>query len=391
MYKFGERYSFFAAQFMNTLYVPLGMILIAILNFVSLKKNKTKVVTKVHTKFPQIIYAYCGLLDSFGIILTAISNRKTPGELQTLFSQLTVPFSMCWSMLLLKKRYNYKAFLGSLIILGGIALSAFTHISHSNTLEFFNQNSPTNILHCATYASGFVFFSLSFVIKEWCFNHDPDSIIYVVTPANNRIFKKFLKITGLIKIIGEPVSQASPYHLATYSGAWIILFSFIVYLFQLLPSFGNFTLSELFYNFIYGAKCLVGINTYQGDNCTNSWIPALLMTLAKFIDGILAVMLTKQASALVQFISQSLTVPLIALTYAFKPIMLTYTENISSWNIISIFIILFGLGVYANGDGDLDTHSICLKIQNIYKNICKSSTDELESEEEAINKPLLYN
>ena len=38
MYKFGERYSFFAAQFMNTLYVPLGMILIAILNFVSLKK-----------------------------------------------------------------------------------------------------------------------------------------------------------------------------------------------------------------------------------------------------------------------------------------------------------------------------------------------------------------
>lgn len=186
MYKFGERYSFFAAQFMNTLYVPLGMILIFILNFVSLKKNKTKVVTKVHTKFPQIIYAYCGLLDSFGIILTAISNRKTPGELQTLFSQLTVPFSMCWSMLLLKKRYNYKAFLGSLIILGGIALSAFTHISHSNTLEFFNQNSPTNILHCATYASGFFFFSLSFVIKEWCFNHNPDSIIYVVSPTNNR-------------------------------------------------------------------------------------------------------------------------------------------------------------------------------------------------------------
>ena len=134
----------------------------------------------------------------------------------------------------------------------------------------------------------------------------------------------------------------------------------------------------------------MGINTYQSDNCTSSWIPALLMTLAKFIDGILAVMLTRQASALVQFISQSLTVPLIAFTYAFKPIMLTYTENVSSWNIVSIFIILFGLGVYANGDGDLDTHSIYLKIQDIYKNICKNSTNEVESEEEAMNEPLLY-
>ena len=64
-------------------------------------------------------------------------------------------------------------------------------------------------------------------------------------------------------------------------------------------------------------------------------------------------MLTRDGSALVQFVSQSVTIPLSALTYAFGPIMYPFTETVSIWNIASICVILFGLVVYAFGDPDV--------------------------------------
>ena len=342
MDRFQERYSFYAAQFMNILYVPFGFILLAYLG---------KKVPENAKKFPQWIYFYIAIFDSFGVLLNAIANENTPGELQTLLSQFTIPFSMLGSYFYLKKRYGYMAYIGAIVILGGISISAFTATSSSG--------SKFNPISCIIYASSFVFFAFSFVAKEWCFNHSP----------NARLGPKFTKLFRLSEDMEIP--NASPYHLTTWVALWMVPITFAIYFIQCIPGFGSVDVSDLIPNLIGGAKCMVGISSYPDDTCYGTWMPLwmwlMVFSIGTFVSGVLAVMLTQKASALVQFISNSVTIPLSSLTYAFAPLMYPFTESVSLWNIASICVILIGLTIYTFGDKD------------IYRKIKRNKNDELEN------------
>jgi drug/metabolite transporter (DMT)-like permease len=336
-----NNYGFYAIQFMNTLYVPLGFILLCIVNKGCSKKNQD---------FPHLLYFFLAWVDSLGVLLTGLTNSETPGETQVFLNQLNIIFSMIISYLILGKKYKWQSLAGGLIILGGIALLSVIGDKQNH------KGSKYNSWSCVVYGIGCSLFSLSFVIKELFFRKDVNEIM----PWYIR------KITCLSK--EKKIHTTSPYHLTTWVAVYMVPITFVLYFIKNLITKGINPFSKIGVNKFTsvlddGAKCMVGINSNVSDTCYGTqvfgnefslftWL--MIFSVGTFVAGVIAVLLTEKGSALIQYVSQSLTVPLGAFAYTNKSIMGPFTEEIKSvYSYIGFGILLAGLVLYVFGDPDL--------------------------------------
>eukprot|EP01090_Pellita_catalonica_P023260 TRINITY_DN945_c0_g1_i1.p1 TRINITY_DN945_c0_g1~~TRINITY_DN945_c0_g1_i1.p1 ORF type:complete len:449 (-),score=34.02 TRINITY_DN945_c0_g1_i1:11-1315(-) len=311
---FQTRYSFFVIQFMNILYVILGIAMLLVLYCFS-KKRRTRP-SKPWTAIAMVqgVFFAIAILDSIGTLLQGIGNQYTPGQYQTLLNQLTIPITMVLSYYLLKARFSWWTILGATVIICGVLVTVIPSSSSGTSSRWYSM---------LIYASATLFFSFSFIWKE-------------------RLFK-----TKSIKLQTETIS---PYDLTTYVAFYMVFVTFVLYPIQAVPGFGGLPLDNMLPNLRDGANCFLGRNSQPGDMCPDSWLPLLLFSIFTFVSGVLAVVITAKGSAVLQFLANAAILPLTNLGFSFKFIMNSSVESFSTWSIIGLLVVLGGFTVYSISD-----------------------------------------
>jgi drug/metabolite transporter (DMT)-like permease len=305
---YGPRFSFFVGQFTNICRVPLCFILYKSM----VNTDKRHIIEQLD--FPKKYYFGFAILDSFGIILLGLGSPHIPGPLENALNQVTIPISLISTYIIMKKNFRWQIFVGIPIIFVGMIWS----IIGSNA--FTEHEQDAKIGPCLIYLLGNVCFGISFVLKEW-----------------------FMRNADI---------KSNPYHMLFWVSVIVVPISFTIYPIQTVIGEEPIPLLELPQAFFDGFKCMIGIDNHNKD-CALTFIPLLIFTLSAFVYSVMTVLITKQCSALIQYIVQSITIPIYIFCYSLPIVMPDKVDSFTQDVIIGLIIILVGQFIYVFGDPDV--------------------------------------
>lgn len=117
--------------FLNQLIVLLFVIVF--LGVVVYKLKSTSDISPEMLAFPKWKFMLISMCDTFAGLLIIIPARKVSGDLLTLLIQGTVPATLFFSVVILKKRFHWLHYTGCFVILVGIFLNTWPYIHNEDT------------------------------------------------------------------------------------------------------------------------------------------------------------------------------------------------------------------------------------------------------------------
>ena len=230
------------------------------------------------------------------------------GATQQLLLQLAIPVTMIASVLILKTKYSVGQYIGAIIIIGGIVIDVIP--------AFFDPGSDLaadSLFWLLIYLSSVLPFAASYTYKEIIFKNVEMNIFYLMAQDTNYQL--------LFNLLFTPVDA--------------------------IPKFGSSSnLASVYTDIYYGFLCFFGINSLPGDDCQGTWY--LLIEYAFFNIGINLCMLflLQQDSAAFMFLAMTITVPIANICFSFEWVMGEYATPLSWYDIVALFVIVFGLLLY---------------------------------------------
>lgn len=248
-------------------------------------------------------YVVMGVIDSGAGLLMVFGGNHTPGPLQSLLYQASIPLTMFTTVIFLRKRYKIIQYSGAFIILVGVIVSllpALTGVSESLADLIWN----------IVFLSSIVPTALSSVFKEYCFRKQPIDIWEL--------------------------------------SAWVTLFQtiagFILAPITAIPS--GLSVLDLPANMWDGCKCLVGVNSLPTDACAGSWIYVSGYMLVNLLFNVFILIVLKRGSATLVYISSAVRLPLANYAFTLHIIMGDRASDLNIWIIAGLIVILLGLVIY---------------------------------------------
>jgi drug/metabolite transporter (DMT)-like permease len=304
---YGEKYAFFVNQGVNFLYcIYGGAVLYPRMWF-------SNDITSEMYAASKLRFLAMGTLDAFGTFFTAMGAVYTPGSLQPILNQMLIPFTICISIVYLRKRFNPAELSGASLITFGACLSAL----------------PAVLAH-----------------------HDDDSVRWYAV--------------ALYLVSNFPMAASSCYkqkHFREqefdvwYLTQWVSIFQFLISFAFIpilcLPGFGGVNgtpLSDVPAQLSGGWHCYME----WSDDCRGRQT-FLLLNLYCFVNVIyntLGLYLTKVGSALLNAISYALLLPNTTLLF-FTPLVGPVQEPLtvySYFTVVGLIVVVIGFAFYQHYD-----------------------------------------
>lgn len=358
---------------------------------------------------PLIFPLLMGIFDSLQSLLGFLSDEKVEGDLQQLLVQLTVPLTMIFSFVFLRRKFSMMQLFGAFLIILAITIDVMPAILDPS--QYLDSPFSWSLI----YASSCIPFALSNVVKEFVlqpkkaptkdrdnrqkqlrlqlsrgieapdFDDDhsldssDESISMIPTfndelSTNKRVESRseqvrdllgedlipnhlppvFSSVNGKMSESFDQKSQwswkqepMSIFYLLATDTTFTLYMTLLFSPINLVPWLGSASsFSDLYYSFMQGLRCAAGINTYPNDQCHGVWQLLLMYYLFNVAINLLLIYLTKTDSASFMILAMSLTVPISNVCFSFHWVMGPNTVSISVYDIIAVFVILAGLLLY---------------------------------------------
>jgi len=306
---FGTRYVFFREELTNLMY---NLYATAIVLF---KLRFTNDITPEMRKFPIWKFAILGFFDGFADFLTSVGGVNTPGSWQVILSQLVIFFTMVAGVIVLQLSFHPLQLVGVLAILGGITLSLLPdflshkpiyHLQWYSVAIFTGSNIPA---------------AISATFKQKYFHSDKIDVFWLTT---------LVSWTQLVL-------------------TWVFLPLLAI------SVFGGIELSTLPEIMIDGAKCFIGdtsVPVYDDQTkigYCNIYAPiwTIAYSITGFLQGIAALFVIAQGSAVLSVIATAIQLPLANLAFNLPLIMGPDVEPFSWWNVGGLGAVVLGFFLYS--------------------------------------------
>lgn len=311
-----NNYAFFLNQLTNYGYIPIfGSVVLYELKF-------TKLITKDQRDFPWYKFFIMGALDAVNGYIVVIGGVGTSGVMQQLLNQAIIPVTMIGSFIFLKERYSLMQMGGSLLIVGGVALSLFPSLNggdNSGNITFFNM-----FFLCQA-----IPFAASNLYKDIAFKSVDMDVWYL------QFWDVFYQ--SAIGTLLFPVNT-------------------------ILPKPANIAWKAIPDAMKGGALCLSGQNLIVPgasgcgltasdpcDDCYHAWLTLIIYMSINVIYNVFILLVIKHGSATVLSIAQTIRLPLTSMAFSQKWIMQNQVEPFSKYSLYGLFIILAGLTSFRAG------------------------------------------
>jgi uncharacterized membrane protein len=242
-----------------------------------------------------------------------IGGNGTPGDWQTILSQLTFPFTVILSPFVFKdfrkkiihvyknSKFTFFCYVtSSFLLIFGIVIGIIPNIGNNNQY---------NSVSVFVFSSAFVVSTISWLLKERLFD------------------------------IG-----CSAVHLNVWNAIYMVPITFIYWPIQIVEIFGGIPANQLAQlTLIDGIDCFFG--RYPGCDF-GAFLYEFLYSLGTFVAGVCAVILCKQGSASYQWAANIVAVPISCLFFSIPNLPANSTEPLTKYIIISLIIIAVSMLVY---------------------------------------------
>lgn len=323
--QYTTKLAFFQAQFMNVLYVILGVVLMVFMqayNFITPEERPWRY---------HLWYFITGVLDAISVFAMALGGFSTPGDWQTVLQQLTFPLTFVLAPLVFtttraamknSPRGKFIATCGAIVLLVGILVTILPSISSGDSGA--DNYSVTAVI---TFASANVFSTVSFLIKEWLLR--PDS------SAN----------TGGV--------GASAVHLNVWNAIYMVPVTFLLWPLQSINIYGGIALADLPTLLWEGCRCFAG---YSSDpvnapsQCEGAWWSELIFSLGTFFAGCFAIVLVKEGSAAFQWAANVFAVPMSNIIFGLSFMPASIYQAYTWYIVVGFCLVSLGIVVYSMGE-----------------------------------------
>jgi drug/metabolite transporter (DMT)-like permease len=306
-----HNYPIFMSFLCVVIYIPICFLyIIPMISF-------TSVISKEQQEIPKYKFAVMGAYDSLaGIMQTFAINYITNSGLIVLVQQSAIPISMAISKIALQAQYTNAQYLGAFVVLFGIVLVLIpTLIANNNVNTESTSDEATQL--------------------AWIFV----LIISCVPMCLSSVYKE--------KALGETEIDV------VYLNGWVAIFQFLIAIPLCVPSAQviNMSVNEIIPNIVGGAYCWMGINTItenddmvKADSCSQAPLFVTTYLVFNVVYNILIVVILKHGSANILWMASTAIVPLSNVAFSLN--IMPGHQPLKIWDIIGLFVIMFGLVLY---------------------------------------------
>ena len=306
-----HNYPIFMSFLCVVIYIPICFLyIIPMISF-------TSVISKEQQEIPKYKFAVMGAYDSLaGIMQTFAINYITNSGLIVLVQQSAIPISMAISKIALQAQYTNAQYLGAFVVLFGIVVVLIpTLIANNNVNTESTSDEATQL--------------------AWIFV----LIISCVPMCLSSVYKE--------KALGETEIDV------VYLNGWVAIFQFLIAIPLCVPSAQviNMSVNEIIPNIVGGAYCWMGVNTItenddmvRADNCSQAPLFVTTYLVFNVVYNILIVVILKHGSANILWMASTAIVPLSNVAFSLN--IMPGHQPLKIWDIIGLFVIMFGLVLY---------------------------------------------
>lgn len=307
-----HNYPIFMSFLSVVIYIPICFLyIIPMITF-------TSKISKEQQEIPKYKFAVMGAYDSLaGIMQTFAINYISNSGLIVLVQQSAIPISMAISKIALQAQYTNAQYLGAFVVLLGIVVVLIPTLLANNS-NVHTESSSDEATQLA-----------------WIFV----LIISCIPMCLSSVYKE--------KALGETEIDV------VYLNGWVAVFQFLIAIPLCVPSAQviNMSVDEIIPNLKGGLLCWMGINSItedddmvRADNCSQA--PLFVSTYLVFnvVYNILIVVILKHGSANILWMASTAIVPLSNVAFSLK--IMPGHQPLKIWDIIGLFVIMFGLVLY---------------------------------------------
>eukprot|EP01090_Pellita_catalonica_P006501 TRINITY_DN16732_c0_g1_i1.p1 TRINITY_DN16732_c0_g1~~TRINITY_DN16732_c0_g1_i1.p1 ORF type:complete len:298 (+),score=41.64 TRINITY_DN16732_c0_g1_i1:52-945(+) len=247
------------------------------------------------------------------------ASSHVGGALQTLLLQGALPLTMMLSLIFLGARYNFIQIGAAIAIVGGIVISVIPNFSSIGKVR------------------GQFYWIVIYLVLN-------------IPAAVSTVFKEYIfKTRDYVSIL--------------YLLLWDGVFQFIAILFllpiDLIPDFGSVPPDRLFKHVSEGVMCFfrhypenptsdmaLSSSGDPMDDCDTAWIPTMALVFFYVTSQMCIQYLVKYGSAAFYYLALTIPVPLANIAFSFEFLMGDKRSPLSTYDILALGVILFGLCVY---------------------------------------------
>eukprot|EP01095_Lingulamoeba_sp_RSL-Kostka_P004570 TRINITY_DN157_c0_g1_i1.p1 TRINITY_DN157_c0_g1~~TRINITY_DN157_c0_g1_i1.p1 ORF type:complete len:503 (+),score=149.18 TRINITY_DN157_c0_g1_i1:53-1561(+) len=335
-----KNYSFFTNQLTSFIYLPVFWPIVLIFWFF------TDRITPEMKKFPIWKYGIMGCLDALAGLLMTFGGAQTSGPMQLLLSQLAIPFTMIFSIIVglkaldclfkqvLKVNYKWNHYVGAIVIIAGVFVSLYNQLINPDS-SAETSNSACPVPPQSSLSSGA--------------SSGADGVQSANTPTGLIIF--FLSsiptaFSGVYKEIGFKGTNLDVYLV----NAWVATFQFVIGMFFLpltkLKAFGGIPFKEMPKSLWDGWLCFLGTNSRHSDQCEDAWMLVCGYLVVNIAYNVVLLMMIKYGSASLFYVASAIILPSADICFTFHWVMGCYAESLSVYDIVGLIVILIGILVY---------------------------------------------
>ena len=290
------------------------------------------------TSFPKRKFFWMGVFDSISGVLVLFGAVHTSGSNQALLTNAVIPVTMALSYVILKQRFVRTEYIGSTVIMLGVATVMLPQMFPSFSAFSSEQDSGGDIGQDDN--SDLPLFNFLFLLSN-------------VPGALSSIYKELAFVDADI----------DANYLQAWVSLWQSLFGFALIPLNTLQFLGPQAVAwdKLWSSFVDGGWCLLGYNVLVPPHCTShhvtdsslppcddcegAWIPIAAYIVFNMLFNVYTVLLIKYGSATLMFIIMTLRLPMIQ--WAFSVRAFNDPPDSFGWAAgIGLTVILLGLVVY---------------------------------------------
>eukprot|EP01118_Nematostelium_gracile_P016173 TRINITY_DN6638_c0_g3_i1.p1 TRINITY_DN6638_c0_g3~~TRINITY_DN6638_c0_g3_i1.p1 ORF type:complete len:346 (+),score=80.59 TRINITY_DN6638_c0_g3_i1:1-1038(+) len=272
-------------------------------------------------QFPKYRFLYLSILDAISNIIELTMSEslgKDAGPQMTLLNQGAIPITLILSFIILRKKYNRFQVIGAIIVLGGLFFCLIPTIQKVAQSE---KRGGKQILFELGFLSKNIPHSLSSILKEVLFRKIQMDLLYLSFWEQALIVPFGVLLTFVYLPIADITGSAIP---KWWRGAF---------------------------------RCMVGLTTLEGDTCHNSMLNIVFFNLSSSMWFVSSIGVIRYGSANAAFIAAALMMPVCNLLFSSKVIMGDDASVASPYSWGGLWIILFGMILYAMGNKTIKKQS----------------------------------
>lgn len=264
-------------------------------------------------------------MDALGDVLGNVGARRLPGELTPVLAKAVIPFTILFSIILLRRVFAWGEYAGATIVVAGavIALGAGFNTSDDDDADAGEVVAMGSVI---IYVLSSAPNALSYCIKETVFVEMPSMSIFVVS---------------------------------FFASAWQLAFAFVSLPLNDIPGIGDVPLRDLGDQLSAGWRCFCGGNTtdiwiddpveyastYEGEDCSGSPAAPLIYMAVNLAWNISLIVLLKRGGAVIMFLANTVSFPISGFAFLINWPLLG-ASSFSKFYVLGLAVEIAGLTLY---------------------------------------------